>query len=171
MKLAWLALIASSAFAAQEPAPPAPSERPSVAEAARKAREKRAAEPKATKVFDNQSMGKGTVSTVGSPTAAPEKRVPAKATSDLEREYRARFANMRIQLVTAEERGKMLANVMAKYSPSSVTAEHYYYDPKKLRELESAIDANSKQIADLKKQLADLEEELHRKGLPSGWAL
>jgi len=172
-----LLLIASSGFAAQEPAQPAPSERPSVAEAARKAREKKASEPKATKVFDNQSMGKGTVSTPQSSAPAPDaKSAPArpaavKGTSELEREYRTRFAKMRIQLITSEERAKMLADVMAKYSPSSVTAEHYYYDPKKLKELQSAIDTNNKRIADLKKQLADLEEELRRKGLPSGWAL
>ena len=164
-------MIASAALAAQEP------ERPSVAEAARKAREKKGDQPKATKVFDNQSMGKGTVSTPQSSTPTPYPKsttarpAPAKATSELEREYRTRFANLRIQLITSEERAKMMADMMAKYSPTSVTVEHYYYDPKKLKELQSAIDTNNKRIADLKKQLADLEEDLRRKGLPSGWAL
>ncbi len=164
-------LIASAALAAQEP------ERPSLAEAARKAREKKGEQPKATRVFDNQSMGKGTVSSPQSSAPAPDPKstsarpVPAKATSELEREYRTRFASLRIQLVTAEERAKMLADVMAKYSPTSVTVEHYYYDPKKLKEIQTAIDANNSLIARLKKQLADLEEELRRKGLPSGWAM
>lgn len=165
-------LMCFAALAAQEP-----TDRPSLAEAARKAREKKGEQPKATKVFDNQSMGKGTVSTPQSstpapdPRAAPSRPAPVKATSDLEREYRTRFASLRLQLITSEERAKMLADLMAKYAPSSVTVEHYYYDPKKLKELQSAIDTNNKRIADLKKQLADLEEELRRKGLPSGWAL
>lgn len=163
-------LMCFAALAAQEP-----TDRPSLAEAARKAREKKGDQPKATKVFDNQSMGKGTVSTpqasTPDPKSAPARPAPVKATSDLEREYRTRFANLRLQLITSEERAKMMADVMAKYSPTSVTVEHYYYDPKKLKELQSAIDTNNKRIADLKKQLADLEEELRRKGLPSGWAL
>lgn len=173
MNKLWLVLIASSVLAAQEPAPP--PEKPSLAEAARKAREKKATEPKATKVFDNESVSKGKVSTPSSSTPAPElttpESTPTKATSDLEREYRTRFANLRIQLVTSEERAKMLADVMAKYAPSSVTVEHYYYDPKKVKELQGAIDANNSRIANLKKQLTDLEEDLRRKGLPSGWAL
>jgi hypothetical protein len=162
-------LIASAGLAAQEP------ERPSVAEAARKAREKKADQPKATKVYDNQSLEKGKPSSPKSASPAPEPKparpAPVKATSELEREYRIRFANLRIQLFAAEAQGKALADTMAKYSPTSVTVEHYYYDPKKLKELQSAIDTNTRRVADLKKQLADLEEELRRKGLPSGWAL
>lgn len=164
-KLVGIVCLLLAGLAAQE------AERPSLAEAARKAREKKASQAKATKVFDNESVSKGKVSTPQSSTPAPAKPAPAKAASDQEREYRLRFANLRIQLATAEERAKMLADLMAKYSPTSVTVEHYYYDPKKLKELQSAIDSNDKRIADLKKQLTDLEEELRRKGLPSGWAM
>ena len=175
--IALLLCTATAGFALQEPAPPAQNERPSLAEAARKAREKRADQPKAKQVFDNETVAKGTVSTpqASTPAADPQRSSerPAQKTSTaaLEREYRARFAGLREQLRAAEGRAKVLTDEMAKYSPTSVTVEHYYYDPQRLKQLQSAIDTNNKRLADLKQRLADLEEELRRKGLPSGWAL
>lgn len=175
--MVWLLVFGAACLAAQQPAP-GQNERPSLGEVARKARAEKAGQPKARRVFDDQSIGQETPVSSGKPSGQPPddpkstaaKPAAPKSSASLETEYRAAFSKLREQLKAAEAKSKPLADKMAKFSPNSATVVHYYYDPVALKAIQDQIDANNKRIADLKQRIADLEEELHRKGLPSGWA-
>jgi hypothetical protein len=53
---------------------------------------------------------------------------------------------------------------------NTVSQVHYYYDAQYVKNLQAKIDRNNRKIAALKKEIADLEEELRVKGLPQRWA-
>lgn len=171
-------LVVSAAAQAQAPGAPAPS----LGDLARRARadKENAKKVTPTRVFNNESFSKGASAATDSPAKPepPEETLPkaaAKSESsdsepDSEKAWRSKFAKLRAQLKSAEMQAEQLKEEMARASPSSATVVHYSYDARYVKSIQAKIDANNRQIEKLRKQLDDLEEELRRKGLPSGWA-
>ncbi len=171
----------------------APQE-PSVADAARKAREQKKNQPKAAKVFTNDNLGAvraGGVSVVGSAPppaeaaagekpATPAAQAPAAEDQSAkpkvkdEAYWRKRFAEARGRLRTAEKELDILQREL------NLQQQQYYSDPNKaLREqfdrkdinnARKAIDDKRKEVDQLKQDLSDLEDELRREGGDPGWA-
>jgi hypothetical protein len=164
----------------------------SVAEAARKAREKKKQAAKATKVFTNDNIpagtGGGRVSVVGgAPAPPPESADKAdkasaagaagekdKAAPNEEAEWRKRFADLRTKIRQAEKEIDVMQREL------NLAQQQYYPDPnqalreqlerKELGERRKKIEDKQAEIRQLQQQLADLEDELRRAGLPAGWA-
>lgn len=101
-------------------------------------------------------------------------QAPEKAAADLEKEYREKFAQLRDKLAFEEQK----LDVMQREQNLMMT--QFYSDPNvALREQNSRAEINKrtqdieeqKQAVEKAKQaIADLEDELRRKGLPPGWA-
>ncbi len=172
----------------------APQE-PSVADAARKAREQKKNQPKAARVFTNDDLEavRGGVSVVGNP-GAPAAEAPADKPAaapaaaegqgakpkDVNKEankeatWRKRFAEARGKLRTAEKELDILQREtnlqqMQYYSdPNKAVREQY--DRKDINNLRKAIDDKKKEIDQLKQNLSDLEDQLRREGGDPGWA-
>ena len=164
----------------------------SVAEAARKAREKRKDAPKAAKVFTNDNIPKAgaEVSVVGSGAApategaaARGEKTAAKTGAEGEEPvdpskdeagWRAKFADARGKVAQAEKELDILQREL------NLMQQQYYSDPNKaLREQyeRKEINEHRKKIQDkqdelqrLRQQLTDLEDELRRAGGNAGWA-
>jgi chromosome segregation ATPase len=160
----------------------------SVAEAARKAREKKKEAPKAAKIFTNDNMPKAgaEVSVVGSgaaPVTAAGEKPAAKAGAEGEEPvdpskdeagWRAKFADMRTKIAQAEKELDILQREL------NLMQQQYYSDPNKaLREQyeRKEINEHRKKIQDkqdelqrLRQQLTDLEDELRHAGGNAGWA-
>jgi len=91
-----------------------------------------------------------------------------------EAEWRAKFAEMRGKIATAEKEADVLQREL------NLNQVQYYSDPNKaLREQytrneinrgTSRIDTKKAEIAALKQQLSDLEDQLRKAGGPSGWS-
>ncbi len=141
---------------------------PSLGDAAKQAREAKEAsnKPKATRVYTNDEMKPGTV------VARPDtkaKTEPMPNLAAIEQKYRRQFAQLRAGQASAEARGKELADEMVKASPQSASVVHYYYNPTHIKQLQTSIDRNNAQLAQIKKKLSDLAEELNAKGYPTSW--
>jgi predicted RNase H-like nuclease (RuvC/YqgF family) len=167
--VAGLSLILCCGLAAQtSPSDPLTS----LAEAARKAREKQASQPKATKTFDNDSMksaanGTPALSVVEKPSTSKSSAPNAAA---LEKTYRAKFSQLRNSLKAAQAEDQRLQAELSRVGPNSAAVLHPYYDPRTIQRLQSQIDTNNRKITTLKTQLDDLTEELRKGGLPPRWA-
>ena len=165
--VAGLALMLCCSAGAQTP-PPDPQL--SLADAAKKAREAKASQPKASKTFDNDSMKKAAPGTPERPvTAKPATSKPPDAAA-LEKTYRAKFKQLRNSLKAAEAQEQRLRAELSRTAPNSAAVLHPYYNPRTIQSLQSQIDANNKKIRTLKTQLDDLTDELRKKGLPPRWA-
>jgi chromosome segregation ATPase len=156
----------------------------SVAEAARKAREKKKDAPKAAKVFTNDNLPQGgTVSVVGGAAPAPEaaKEGGEKAAEGEPKDpakdeagWRARFADMRTKIRQAEKELDILQREF------NLIQQQYYSDPnkalreqlerKEINEHRKKIEDKQAELRQLRQQLADLEDELRRAGGPPAWA-
>jgi len=166
-----------------------------VAEAARKAREKKKNQPKSEKVFtnDNLSAVTGNVNVVGAaaPAAAAEGAAkaegaegrPAAAAGEKgatpgeekgEAYWRKRFAEARGKLRIAEkeldilQRELNLANQQYYTDPNKALREQY--DRKDINNLTKAIADKKQEVDRLKQTLSDLEDELRRAGGDAGWS-
>lgn len=183
--LAVAGLILAVAFAAG-------AQEQSVAEAARKAREKKKEAPKAAKVFTNDNIpkagaevsvvGSGAASAAASTTEGGEKAAAKKGAegeepvdpSKDEAGWRAKFADIRTKIAQAEKELDILQREF------NLMQQQYYSDPNKaLREQYDRKDINDqrKKIQDkqdelqrLRQQQSNLEDELRRAGGNSGWA-
>ena len=158
----------------------------SLAEAARKAREKKAQTGKAARVYNNDTIGStsGGISTVGTePVAAADPDKPGdkdakdKASAEDpngEKAWRAKFADARKKLAEAEKELDLLQrelnlNQQQYYSdPSKALKEQF--DRKEVNEQRKAIEDKRKEVQQLRQALTDLEEELRRAGGNSSWA-
>jgi hypothetical protein len=176
----FLTIAAALPLSAQTWTPP-PA--PSLAERARQIREEKekAGGKKATRVITNDEM-----KAVAPPPDLEEKPAKAedpskaedkdlkKATAanlqEIEKQYHRQSTLLHKQLKQAQMEAEKLKDDMTAAAPNSVTVQHRYYDPKRLKELQAAIDENDKQVASLQKQIADLKEEVHSKGYPDSWA-
>jgi predicted RNase H-like nuclease (RuvC/YqgF family) len=200
MILPGLCLAALPVFARQQQQqnPPQQQSGDPVADAARKAREKQKAEPKPKKVYTEDDIPPRIGSSGGTTTpgqaasgaqgsadktqgAAADKTQGAATNGadavggdDAEKAWRKRFAEQRDKIATAEKELDILQR------ESQKTQVQYYSDPQKalmeqnsrkdVNDVNAKIDQKKQEIANLKQQLADLEDELRKSGGDVGWA-
>lgn len=173
----WILVVAALlALPAAAQQPPKPDERESLAEAARRAREKKKDQPRAERVITNDDLDgrRGAVSVVGA--ERPDPSAPAdekKAPEDTEEFWRKKFAEARDALRTAELELDVLQREL------NQLRLQYYDDPNEaLRQQFSREDINQhtrkieekqKEIATLRAALDGLTTELRRRGHPPGW--
>jgi phage-related minor tail protein len=153
----------------------------SVAEAARKAREKKKDAPKATKTFTNDNLpSKGAVSVVGAQPAPAKEGEAGKEAKEGEASgekdegyWRARFAEARRKIREAEKEADLIQremnlNQVQFYSdPNKALREQY--ERKEINEQKKKLDDKQAEIRDLKRQLSELEDELRRAGGNPAW--
>jgi chromosome segregation ATPase len=165
-----------------------------VADAARKAQEKKKDAPKPKKVYteDDISVKKSDISIVGTApvqadsSAASVKTNPAEAKADpndkaqqkedpnSEKAWRARFDALRTKIAAAEQELDVLqreenkADVQYYSDPTKALKEQYTRED--INKKAAKIDAKQKQIAALKQQWDDLEDALRKAGGNPGWA-
>jgi hypothetical protein len=184
--LAFALAFCSVASRAQDPSTGDP-----VADAARKAREQKKVAPKAKKVFTDDDV-KPADTPAPAPAAAPsdsatlsgeaklQKPKPV-APADAEQEdpnsekaWRKRFADQHRKISDAELELDVLQRELQK------SGVQYYSDPQKamneqltrneINEKTAKIEAKKKQLADLKQELSDMEDQLRASGGDVGWA-
>ena len=162
----------------------------SLADLARQERARKEGQAKAAKEYTNDDIPAATLA-AAAPTPAPEGKVPAaeqavaagetkppvqaeKSPAEVEKEYRERAAKLK----ETQEFEERKLDVMQR--ELNLMQQQYYSDPNvALREQNTREEIN-KRTADIEAQgaaadkakqaVADLEEELRRKGLPAGWA-
>jgi phage-related minor tail protein len=173
----------------------APAQEPSgsgdpVADAARKAREQKKNAPKPRKVFTDDDVAPNAAEP--QPPAAPAEpksdAVPAAVKPELalaenaaqkenphsEKAWRKRFADQRRRIAAAEQELEVLqresqkADVQYYSDPQKALKEQY--SRREINEKTTKAEAKKKEIATLKQQLNELEEELRRTGGDPGWA-
>jgi chromosome segregation ATPase len=183
MLLPGLSLAVLPVFAQQQTSDP-------VAEAARKAREQQKVAPKPKKVYTDDdvkpaaSSSEGGASTgtatSGSQGTAEKKQGAAngedktKGSESAETKWRKRFADQRNKIATAEKE----LDILQRESDKSQT--QYYSDPQKalmeqnsrkdINDKDAKINAKKQEIANLKQQFADMEDQLRKSGGDPGWA-
>src|SRR5438128_7162433 len=163
-----------------------------VADAARKAQEKKKDAPKPKRVYteDDISVKKSDISVVGTApvqpdaTAAPAQANPDAAKADAndkqkedpnsEKAWRARFDALRTKIATAEQELDVLQREENKagvqYYSDPTKAMNEQYSREEINKKAAKIDAKQKQIAALKQQWDDLETALRKAGGDPGWA-
>jgi hypothetical protein len=188
---AVLVLFAAYGAAAQQsqtaPAPnpsPAPAQPgPSLADAARKARQAKKTEPKNTKVFDNDNIpSAGNINVVGADaapadgSAAPPAPGAAKTSlAQEEQSWRNRFAVARAKQARNEAELDILQRELSK-----LQVGFYPNDPMKQMQQDltrsdiinqqAKIDKKQAEIAADKAAISDLEDALRHAGGDPGWA-
>lgn len=174
----------------QEQQPAAQSTGDPIADAARKARERKKEAPKPKKVYENDD-----VSTKPAPSAPAATASSAAATAPKEgaeggeaqseagagekpkndeATWRKRFSGVRAKLADAEKELDILQREQEK------AQVQYYSDPQKalseqytrqtVNEKDTKIAAKKQEIAGLKQQLSDMEDQLRQSGGDPGWA-
>jgi len=152
----------------------------SLADAARKAREAKKDQPKPPRVFDNDNLPGGTVSTVGKTegakkdgddTNADDK---SKSGTDSEKAWKEKFATLRSKLARDREDLEVMQRELG------VLNLQNYSDPNKGLQQEltrsdinnktAAIDAKQKAIEADQQAIDDAEDDLRKSGGDSGWA-
>jgi hypothetical protein len=160
-----------------------------VADAARKAREQKKAEPKPKKVYTNEDFGGATpapaaaaaaATTNGEPKQGAEvtgdkDKAPADgATKNGEEAWRKRFKEARDKLAQAEQELDILqreaqkAQVQYYSDPQKALAQQY--SRKDITDNDTKIEAKKQEIAQMKQHISDLEDELRKSGGDPGWA-
>jgi glucose/arabinose dehydrogenase len=155
-----------------------------VAEAARKAKEEKKDAPKPKKVYteDDISTKKSDISVVGNPapqgdaTASTGVRdvTTAKGALTPEQQWRKRFADQRAKIARAEqeldvlEREESKAGIQYYSDPNKALKEQYTRN--EINQKAAKIEAKKKEIAALKQQTDDMEDELRKAGGDPGWA-
>lgn len=180
LALFGLALLLPAPAAAQQSQAQS-SQTQSLADAARKAREKKAAEGQKAKVFTNDNLpAGGAVNVVGSATTQTEDKAKQQGEAEKQGEergeeyWRARFAAARKQLADAEKELDILQREL------NLMSVQYYSDPQKTLDEElkrtaindhrAKIDAKQAEVAKLRQAIEELERELRAAGGPPGWA-
>ena len=168
-----------------------------VAEAARKAREQKKAEPKPKKVFTNDDLGSAAPAPAAA-TPAPgatasgnaETKENAEGTANGDKDvaadksvgankngedaWRKRFREARDKLAQAEQeldilqRESQKSQVQYYTDPQKALSEQY--SRKEISDKDTKIDAKKQEIAQMKQHIADLEDALRKSGGDPGWA-
>jgi chromosome segregation ATPase len=188
--LSRIALLAAAgvAFALVTYAQQDPSQQPGVdpvAEAARKARAKEKTEPKPKKVYtddDFPSSSKAAATTNSTAPADKKEGDSAQGGADKDKKddakgeeyWRKRFASTRDKLSNAEKELDVLQRELDKsevqYYPDPQKALAQQFNRSDINDKRAKIDAKQKEIASLKQQLSDMEDELRKAGGDPGWA-
>jgi len=173
--------VPAGAFAQSQEQPKPQTE--SLAEAARKAREKKKAQGQtAAKVFTNDNIPiTGAVNVVGSTQQASDQAAKGEgqqgdqaSTECLEECWRGKFTQARKQLADTEKELDIMQREL------NLKQQQYYSDPQKamneqhqrteINEYRTKIEAKQAEVAKLKAGIDDLETELRRAGGNPGWA-
>ncbi|HEY2545016.1 MAG TPA: hypothetical protein VGI46_03030 [Candidatus Acidoferrum sp.] len=195
MVLAGLGLMALPAAARQQQETSSGQQQTGdpVADAARKAREQRKTAPKPKKVYTDDDVkpatpaDKAAAAQDGQPAAgqaAADKGQGAAANGtgaaggsdkdDPATMWRKRFQEQRDKIATAEKELDILQREAEKaqvqYYPDPQKALTEQYTRKDINDKDAKIDAKKQEIANLKQQLSDLEDELRKSGGDPGWA-
>jgi len=159
----------------------------SLGDAARRIRAQKssATKAKADRVYTNENLPRSTsISIIGGtePVAATKstagEAAPAASSADAakaeEQTWKAKFAKARADVASEErrldtlQRELNLAQIQAYTDPNQANREAFSRNELNTRTAE--IDKQKQLVEAGKKAIADLEEELRKKGLPSGWA-
>ncbi|HKO05713.1 MAG TPA: hypothetical protein VJW51_13240 [Candidatus Acidoferrales bacterium] len=180
----------SSASGAQ-----AASQEPSLADAARKARADKKSEPPAKHVWNDENLpkdpraipaatGEGGEQPAAEAAAKPAEANPAAADDDkkkaeLEAKWREKFANAQKKLDNDQkdldlmERELGLARTQYSNDPNTAMRDQYQRDSGsggKVNDLVKKIDDKKQEVEKDKQTISDLEDQLRKDGLPSGWS-
>ena len=152
----------------------------SLADAARKAREAKKDQPKPARVFDNDNLPGGGISTVGKTDDAKKDGGDAnsddksKSGTDSEKAWKEKFATLRSKLARDKEDLEVMQRELG------VLNLQNYSDPNKGLQQEltrsdinnktGAIDAKQKAIEADQQAIDDAEDDLRKSGGDSGWA-
>jgi hypothetical protein len=185
-----------SAAAAQDTS--TANQEPSIADAARKARAERKEQPPAKQVWTDDNLPKvphevPPAATEGGGEAAAEAGAGDKGAAkpvgsaedenkeqaDLEAKWRDKFALAHRKLdddqkdLDLMERELSLKRQQYYSDPNTAMREQYQYPSGRggdINDLVKKIDAKKQQIEQDKQAISDLEDQLRKDGLPSGWA-
>jgi hypothetical protein len=183
--LVFFAAYGAAAQNTQSTPPPSQSApAPSLADAARKAREAKKTEPKNTKVFTNDNIpASGNINVIGADAAPPADgtsapAAPVSGKSNLaqeEQSWRDRFAVARAKLARNEAELDILQREMSK-----LQVGFYPNDPIKQMQQDltradiinqqAKIDKKTAEIAADKTAISDLEDALRKASGDPGWA-
>jgi chromosome segregation ATPase len=164
--------------AAQDMNPP-PAADP-MADAARKARadEKKEAKPK--KVYTNDDFASAPAKptdpkdATATGAAKDDKELAADNDPKTEAYWRKRFKKVRDKLAQSEQELDVLQRQLDKnevqYYPDPQKALMQQYTREDINKDRAKLDAKKKEVADLKQQISDMEDELRKAGGDSGWA-
>ena len=163
-----------------------------VADAARKAKEQKKDAPKPKKVYteDDISTTKSDISVVGpAPAPADASGAQTNATAaksgaeaknkeqedpNSEKAWRKRFAALRTKITAAEQELDILQREANKagvqYYSDPTKAMNEQYSREEINKKAAKIEAKQKEIAALKQQWDDLEDQLRKAGGDPGWA-
>jgi len=182
-------LVAAPAFARQDQ--PQQQTGDSVADAARKAREQQKAQPKPKKVFtDDDVKPASRAEQPAQPAASGQTQAPEQIQSgtgdqaaaggekgeakDAATMWKHKFADQRAKIAAAEKELDVLQREEQKaevqYYPDPQKALQEQYTRQEINEKLAKIDAKKEEIAKLKQQLDDMEDELRKSGGDPGWA-
>ncbi|HJY85467.1 MAG TPA: hypothetical protein VKE24_01400 [Candidatus Acidoferrales bacterium] len=168
----------------------------SVAEAARKARQQKKAQPKPGKVITNDDLPATSegISVVGTPEVASAEKARTEAVTEAggkkagppgakaaeeeevkgEAYWRKRFAEARRKLRDAERELDILQRELnlkeLQYYPDPTKALREQYDRKEINSYRQKITDKQREVDQLRQALSDLEDELRRAGGDPGWA-
>jgi hypothetical protein len=161
---------------------PAPQQKESLADAARRAREQKKEASKSARTFDNDSLpSQGGISTVGQSAApavkagvSPDAAAATAPAPNDERTWRARFTQLRGKL----QRDQQDLDVMQR--ELGVLDVQQYDDPMKalqekytrsdINKKSAAIDAKKKEIEADNQAISDAQDELRKSGGDLSWA-
>jgi DNA repair exonuclease SbcCD ATPase subunit len=167
----------------QSQASPAPQSGDPVADAARKAREQQKAAPKPKKVYTDDDVKPATPPSDAA--AAPASGAAQAADNgtaangagkadDPEKVWRKRFQDQRDKIAAAEKELDILQReadkAQVQYYNDPTKAMNEQYSRKDINDKNAKIDQKKQDIANLKQQLSDLEDELRKSGGDPGWA-
>lgn len=161
-----------------------------VADAARKARDQKKVTPKPKKVFTDDDVkaadqpapapASSEAAAAGTDEVKLEKKASAPQTEEQkedpnsEKAWRKRFAEQHQKISDAELELSVLQRELEKsdvqYYSDPQKAMNEQFTRKEINEKTSKIDAKKKEIADLKQQLSDMEDQLRASGGNAGWA-
>lgn len=165
----------------------------SVADAARKAREQQKAQPKPKKVFTDDDVKPATpaekvapaasgqtqaadqvASGAGDQAAGDKDAAGEKGEKDPATMWKHKFADQRAKIANAEKELDVLQREEQKaeiqYYPDPQKALQEQYSRQEINDKLAKIDAKKEEIAKLKQQLDDMEDELRKSGGDPGWA-
>jgi chromosome segregation ATPase len=156
-----------------------------VAEAAKKARAQQKSETKPKKVYTNDDFASSSKPAATTDSTAPvEKKDGAADQADADKDkkqdakgeefWRKQFASTRQKLSNAEKEYDLLQRELEKsevqYYPDPQKAMMQQYNRSDINDKRAKIDAKQKEIAALKQQLSDMEDDLRKAGGDPGWA-
>jgi chromosome segregation ATPase len=157
-----------------------------VADAARKAREKKKDAPKPKKIYTDDDLKKSAPAPEAAASSAPGNAsgtaattqqagdAPKTADPNGEAAWRKRFKDHRDKIAKAEKEldilGRELEKAQLEYYPDPQKAMTQQNSRADINDKQAKIDAKKKELDQLRQGLDDLEDQLRKSGGDPGWA-